>query len=94
MNSEGTMTATHSGILPWKVPRISSIRNTAAKPNADARRNPSLRPMYGDKKPPKMPNTLNTRAPMVAKMKSLPNRAALIKGKYQPTAKYWIDWPI
>ncbi|KAG0734632.1 hypothetical protein G6F24_018878 [Rhizopus arrhizus] len=27
-------------------------------------------------------------------MKSLPNKAALISGRYQPTAKYWIDWPI
>ncbi|MNT52733.1 hypothetical protein D3C72_1897720 [compost metagenome] len=27
-------------------------------------------------------------------MKSLPNSAALIRGRYQPTAKYWMDCPI
>ncbi|MCY1376461.1 hypothetical protein D9M69_639510 [compost metagenome] len=66
MNSDGTTTASHSGILPWKVPRISSIRNTAANPNAEARRRPSLRPMKGDRNPPKMPKMLNTSAPIVA----------------------------
>jgi len=70
------------------------MTNTAAKPNADARRSPSRRPMTGDRKPPKMPQMLNTSAPSVAYTKSLPNSAALISGRYQPMPKYWIDCPI
>ncbi|MNR53613.1 hypothetical protein D3C85_1736530 [compost metagenome] len=66
MNSDGTTTATHIGILPLNRPSTSSITKTAAKPNAEARRSPSLRPISGDRKPPKMPHTLNTSAPMVA----------------------------
>ncbi len=94
MNSEGTATASQMGMRPLNRPSTSSIRNTSAKPKAEARRRPSRRPMTGDRKPPTMPNTLNTSAPSVASRKSLPNSEALISGRYQPTAKYWMDWPI